>query len=135
MKRKYWNGSLRLISDLFWCFSISILYHLFNHITITISELTGFAIGEFFIFFFWSWNKEHMKSSFARIGIHCLMSIFLLASLLGVVSILNDTRISFSSLILAIVVFPVFVFLAIIKYIKLLKNKEKDLAVSRKVIE
>ncbi|CCB87129.1 hypothetical protein [Parachlamydia acanthamoebae] len=37
-----------------------------------ISSLVGRVVGCFFIFFFWSWNREHLKCRSARITIHFL---------------------------------------------------------------
>ena len=45
-----------------------------------ISSLFGRVVGCFFIFFFWSWNREHLKCRSARITIHFLCwTMFIIA--------------------------------------------------------
>lgn len=84
--KKYWSGNKRLVSDLFWSCIINLflvliesgegsdvlspedqLEHIFRFI--------GGVIGVFFLFFFWSWNKHHIKSRFAKYAIHILFAV------------------------------------------------------------
>ncbi len=83
-KREYWSGNKRILSDVFWSFCLSLL--------LTWSSKSGYSdgldcfigifsrtIGCFFLFFFWSWNKGHLKQGAARITVHLFAGFFFLA--------------------------------------------------------
>ena len=76
MTKKYWNGSIRLFSDLCWCFVLIFVLNIVEKKVISIPEFIGSTLGMFFFIFFWSWNKEHLKSHGAKIGIHILTGLF-----------------------------------------------------------
>ncbi|NGX34909.1 MAG: hypothetical protein K1060chlam1_01269 [Candidatus Anoxychlamydiales bacterium] len=80
-KKKYWNGSIRLASDLFWSSSIIYVFSLWDNIGINIGVFIYCVLWVFFLFFFASWNKEHCKSRCARWGIHIICGVFLLVLL------------------------------------------------------
>jgi hypothetical protein len=46
-----------------------------------ISSFFGSVIGCFFMFFFWSWNQEHLRCLFAKVVIHIFCGIFFAISL------------------------------------------------------
>ncbi len=78
VKKRYWSGNVRLLSDFCWCIVIALLLRI-NGSNIGV-EGTPFY---FFSLFFWSWNENHIQAKFARWTIHILCwLIFALGSLL-----------------------------------------------------
>ncbi len=80
-KKKYWNGSIRLASDLFWSSTIMSLMLILIDGHASIGVFIFSVLSVFFLFFFWSWNKEHCKSRCARWGIHIICGTFFLVLL------------------------------------------------------
>jgi len=75
MDKKYWKGSTRLFSDLSWCFAIAVILSIHNKNEFSVVGLIVGTLAMFFAFFFWSWNKEHLKNQIAKTGIHIIIGI------------------------------------------------------------
>ena len=83
-----WSGNFRLFSDIFWCFfSSSWLTWVCNSLNSNetiyyqIGAFLGRAVAFFFMFFFWSWNREHLKCRLARVMIHILCFYIMVVNL------------------------------------------------------
>lgn len=84
MKKKYWPGNKRMISDIFWCLLMAVFF--FKQDFLFTGMFTGVFMGlklvatflsRYFLFFFWSWNKEHLKDRAARNFIHIMVASYL----------------------------------------------------------
>lgn len=85
MKKKYWSGNIRLLSDFVWSIIISLIFRIGgNKLGIEAAPIN------FFVFFFWSWNEQHVKKRFAKWVIHILCWIIFLFSLLSVVVVIFE---------------------------------------------
>ena len=114
-KTKYWNGSIRLFSDLSWCFAIAILLSIYNKDGFSVAGLIGSALGMFFTFFFWSWNSGHLKNQIAKTGIHIIMGLVSFGLLSVLVLVFSNPTSFFSSftgwyLFIMCTVWPFFIF-------------------------
>jgi len=127
LAKKYWKGSTRLFSDLSWCFAVTIFLAIFNKEERDLSGSIGTTLGMFFFIFFWSWNKEHLKSRIAKTGIHILTGVFGLASLIILVLFFSNSRSFFSSYtsLSFLVINSVWSFFVFRKYIRLMWPKPK----------
>jgi hypothetical protein len=105
--RTYWSGNKRLISDLLWCFVITLSIGCFdrfengkNPFTLMPTEIWDVllvflerVLDVFFFFFFWSWKDHHIQSRRVKYVIkglfYCLMFSLIKPFLTGVFFQLN----------------------------------------------
>jgi hypothetical protein len=97
LTKRYWNGSIRLFSDLCWCFAISVFFAIFHKEDVGILRILGSTLGLFFTFFFYSWNKEHLKNPKVKAGIHILVGLFVLMPVFIFSLVFSNPRCFFSS--------------------------------------
>lgn len=83
--KKYWSGNIRIFSDFCWSVIISLF------LTISGGPRGGIPpLFCFFLFFFWSWNEQHVQKRFARWFIHILCWIFFVFVFLMLVGLFFD---------------------------------------------
>lgn len=83
MHKKYWSGTTRIISDISWCLLIvsAMTFIKQGSLIANIPSQLWTIIELFFTFFFWSWNKEHLKNRIAKYSIHFLFVFYLIGIL------------------------------------------------------
>lgn len=69
--KKYWINASKLQMHFFLCSLLTIVISLTNH-RYDIESFIGSFIGIFLLLFFWSWNKNDIKSKWARLFIHTI---------------------------------------------------------------
>jgi hypothetical protein len=114
MKNKtYWNGNKRLASDFLWCLALTILLNVLLKQPILLTSFQGIRsilasmVFWFFLFFFWSWNFQHVKASIAKWSIHVLCFVEILTSLINMVFNIIHPPIATKYWIFPIVVLPI----------------------------
>ena len=125
MKKKYWSGSTRLTSDLFWCLALALITPIAAGYPIPVTPyyLPHSMEGYFFIFFFWSWNENHLKNKFARIAVHALMGFDIFSVLFAFYALLSGHRVSIPFFSEACFLISVIIsFFAIRKYLRIFKR-------------
>ena len=90
--KKYWSGNTRVWWDFFWCFSLAALSSISREQCIIFPQVLGEALSYFMILFFWSWNKSHVKSKFARYFIHFVCWFFFIICSFMIISLFCGLR-------------------------------------------
>lgn len=130
MSKRYWNGNIRLISDFFWCSIIIFALSIFgtNSSTNNLARFLGAIVGCFFSFFFWSWNKSHVKSRFARFAINLLFFTNISFLIISVLFCIYINLYFFDAIVLALDIQVAFwlvtSYFSVKKYRKIMSNRE-----------
>jgi hypothetical protein len=92
---KYWSGNKRLISDILWSVVITIFLNVIRggyqilppeDQLEYVARFLGGVVGIFFLFFFWSWNRHHIKCRIAKFAVHTCFGFLVLGLVVVLIS-------------------------------------------------